>query len=135
MSYNEEYLARLKSYIQSEIYTRTLYRQLASKCHGETAALLRRMGADEDRHLKAMQMEYYLLTGDTMPIVKPEINGSLQENLRLAYAGEWGAAEGYAREAVKSEDLQLQKLYLEQSRDELRHRRALKCLLGKMFGG
>lgn len=135
MSHNEEYLARLEKYIQSEICTHTLYRQLASKCHGEAAALLLRMSAEEARHLRAMQMEYYLLTGDTMPIVKPEINGSLQENLRLAYSGEWGAAEDYAREADEHSDAALKRLFLAQSRDELRHRRILKGMLGKMFGG
>ena len=125
----------MESYIQSENLTRTLYRCLASKCHGQAAAMLRRMSGDETRHLKSMQLEYYLLTGDTMPLEAPVINGTLQDNLRLAYAGEWGAASDYAAEAQRHGDARLKALYLAQSRDELRHRRLAREIVSRLFGG
>lgn len=134
MNHQAEYKARLEEYIESERYTHALYRALASECHGEAAAMLRRMSADEARHLKAMQMEYYLLTGDSLPGKAPMISGTLQENLRRAYSGEWGAAEDYAREAERCDDEALKKLYLSQSEDELRHRRMARQLIGRMFG-
>lgn len=135
MSYDAEYAARLEGYIESERFTHALYRRLAAMCRGEASQTLRRMSEDEARHLRAMQMEYYLLTGDTLPEGKPpEISGSLQDNLRMAYSGEWEAACGYAREAERSSDAALKKLYLAQSEDEMRHRAQARELVGRMTG-
>lgn len=136
LSYDErDYAARLEEYIVSEKYTHALYKSLANRCRGSMASALRSMSADEGRHLKAMQMEYYLLTGDSCAMGdRPDTSGELHELLRRAYEGEGGAAEDYATEARRCSDKALRELYLAQSADETRHRAMVKRMLGNMTG-
>ena len=135
LSYSERsYAARLEKYIEDEAYSKALYAHLALRCGGKRAATLHAMSEDEGRHLKAMQMEYYLLTGDSACLCKIEIQGEVQELLRSAYAGEGDAADGYAREAEMHSDEALCALFRSQSADELRHRANVKKMLGGMLG-
>lgn len=135
LSYIEQdYAARLEKYIADEAYSQALYAALAGRCSGNMAATLRAMSADEGRHLKAMQMEYYLLTGDSCPTRKNGPEGETCELMRGAYAGELEAAEGYEREARMQCDGALRELFLAQSADERRHRANVKKMLGGMLG-
>lgn len=135
MSYDREYAARLESYIESERYTHALYKRLSGMCKGDMSVHLRRMSEDEGRHLKAMQTEYYLLTGDTCPEKnRVDTGGDFLECLRRAYSGELGAAEGYADEAEKCHDEALRRLYLVQSADEHRHRAMVKRMVENITG-
>lgn len=135
LSYDRKsYAARLEGYIRSECYTHAMYKALAGRCRGSMAAALRGMSEDEHRHLKAMQMEYYLLTGDSLCCEKAEVEGELCELLRRAYEGEGGAAEGYADEARFCTDEKLKKLYMAQSADETRHRAMVKKMLASIVG-
>ena len=129
-----DYVARLEKYIADEHYSNKLYAHLARRCEGKAAAMLRAMSADEGRHLRAMQMEYYLLTGDSLRCDDGDIEGENCELLRSAYVGEAGAAEEYAREAEMQHDETLRKLFLAQGADEWRHRANVKKLLGDMLG-
>ena len=135
LSYCErDYATRLENYIESEARSRALYAALACRMGGRAGAVLRSMSADEGRHLRAMQTEYYLLTGDSLACVRPDISGDSQELLRRAYAVELAAAEGYAAEAEKHTDGALRALFLAQSRDERCHRHRIKMLLGSALG-
>lgn len=133
--YDREYAARLEGYIATERYTHAMYLRLAGLCKGEMSAALRRISADEWRHLKAMQMEYYLLTGDTCPErERIDTSGEMLELLRRAYSGEWEAADGYADEAERCADEKLRELYLAQSADEKRHRCMVKAMAERITG-
>ena len=135
LSYAErDYVARLEGYIESEAYSAALYAALATRCGGSRAGMLRAMGEDERRHLKAMQMEYYLLTGDSRCPGKIRISADTQELLRSAYSGEGDAAEGYEREAQMHRDEALCKVYRDQGADERRHRANAKKILGDLLG-
>ena len=135
LSYWErDYASRLEKYIADEHYSGALYAALARRCEGRQAAMLRAMSADEARHLRAMQMEYYLLTGDSLRCADADVAGDSCELLRGAYAGEAEAAEGYAREARLCADEELKKLYMAQSADEWRHRANVKKILGSALG-
>ena len=135
LSYDErDYAARLEKYIADEAFTKQMYGALARRCGGSMAAALRSISADEDRHLKAMQMEYYLLTGDSVCTEKHEHGGEFAELLRLAYSGEGGAAEEYGREAEMHGEESLRKLFLAQSADESRHRAMIRKMLKDMLG-
>ena len=132
--YEDSYAKRLKKYIEDEQRSMALYTCLARRFGGRRGEMLRAMSADEGRHLRAMQMEYYLLTGDSLPTSPAEVSGDGWELLRKAYAGEGEAAEGYAREAEMHSDEALAALFSSQSADECRHRANVKKLLGDMLG-
>ncbi len=132
--WERDYAARLEKYIADEHYSMVLYAFLARRCEGRYAAMLRAMSEDEARHLRAMQMEYYLLTGDSLRCDNVDMTGDSCEKLRSAYGGEAGAAEGYAREAEMHHDGALKKVFLAQSADEWRHRANVKKLLGAVLG-
>jgi len=129
-----DYAARLEKYIDDENYSMCLYAALARRCGGNMAATLRAMSEDESRHLRAMQMEYYLLTGDSRHCPKADTEGDMSELMRSAYAGEWSAAVGYEREAEMQMDGALREVFRAQSADELRHRANVKKMLGGMLG-
>ncbi len=131
----DSYAAALAEYIQSEDLSRRLYTHLASRCPKRFASLLRSMAADEARHLRSMQLEHYLLTGDSLPPEKlPDFDRPAAELLRMAYSGEWDASEAYASQAQAQQDARLRALFLAQSRDELRHRANVKMILAAMTG-
>ncbi len=135
LSYDErDYAARLEGYIKSEVYTHAMYKALAERCRGSMVQAFKAMSADELRHLKAMQMEYYLLCGDSCPEEKPTFPESVHELLRLAYSGEGESADSYADEARRCSDKKLRKLYMAQSTDETRHRAMVKKMLENMMG-
>ena len=132
---SKSYAERLEKYIQTEAMTHALYSHLASLFHQDMGRTLQAMAADEARHLRAMQMEYYLLTGDSLAgVTAPKFDAPPAELLRMAYSGEWDSSGDYASEAGLQQDEKLKKLYLSQSRDELRHRAAVKTMLGRITG-
>lgn len=132
--YERDCVSRLEEYIESEAYSMALYAELSRRCGGSRSAMLRAMSEDEGRHLKAMQMEYYLLTGSSCCTGKKNISGDSHELLRMAYSGEGLAAGDYAREAEMQRDDALKKIFLAQSEDERRHRANVKKMLGDMLG-
>ena len=135
LSYDErDYAARLAEYIADETYTQALYMALSKRCTGNMASLLRSISADEGRHLREMQMEYYLLTGDSLCPPKRDTDGAVCELLRMAYAGEGKAAEGYADEAEMHSDGALRKKFSAISADETRHRAMIRKMLSSALG-
>lgn len=128
----QSYAERLKTYIQNESLTCAMYKHCAGICPSFMTKYLRSMADDEYRHLKAMQLEFFLLTGDTLPPAPlPVFDRDLCKALRLAYSGEWSSSCDYAAEAEKHEDEKTRSLFLAQSRDELRHR----CLARRLIAG
>ncbi len=63
---------QLKEYIQRELDSSALYRELAKTAPEQDAALLRELSADELRHARAFQSAYTALTGCSYT---PKVNG------------------------------------------------------------
>ncbi len=63
---------QLKEYIQRELDSSALYRELAKTAPEQDAALLRELSADELRHARAFQNAYTALTGCSYT---PKVNG------------------------------------------------------------
>lgn len=131
----QSYAERLKAYIQNERLTCAMYKHCADICPAAMAKCLRSMANDEYRHLKAMQLEFFLLTGDTLPLgPAPVFDRDLPGALRRAYSGEWSSACDYTAEAERQNDEKLRSLFLAQSRDELRHRALVRHFLARLTG-
>ena len=122
--------AVLQRLIQDEYESHSLYKCLASRVKGKNARLFSSLAAGEARHLKHLQLEYLLLTGDSYApasYVCPR-DGALTL-VRTAYVGE-AAAEKYYLDAARTTSRQsLQKIYLAHSADENRHGRMLRSVL------
>ena len=112
---------------------RGLRRGLYAACAqrgGRFAARLRELERDERAHLRTLQGEYFLLTGEKClpPGSCPLPRGGLRA-LRSAYLDELAAAEGYRRAADAPENADLAAIYLRHASDEERHAGILKELI------
>ncbi len=67
---------QLKEYIQRELDSSALYRELAKTAPEQDAALLRELSADELRHARAFQNAYSSLTGCSYT---PKVNAILPQ--------------------------------------------------------
>lgn len=122
--------AVLQRMIQDEYESHSLYKHLASRSKGKSARVFSSMAADEQRHLKHLQLEYLLLTGDSYaPAAFVAPRDGPVTLIRTAYMGE-AAAEKYYLDAARTTSRQsLQKIYLAHSADENRHGRMLRSML------
>ena len=82
----QEMLAAL---IRENLYAAQRYRLLSRRTRGSASAHLLAMAAERARDARALQEQYYLLTGDSLPMRRetPEVPGTLR-TLRLAWAEE-----------------------------------------------
>ena len=122
--------AALQYMIQKEHESHSIYKYLASHTNGKNSARFSAMAADEARHLKRLQLEYLLLTGDSYApaafVVPREGNVTL---IRMAYMDEAAAEKGYLDAARTTQNQNLQKIYLAHSADENRHGIYLRSML------
>ena len=114
-------LGALRDFIADEACAAAFYAACAQR-GGRFAARLRELERDERAHLRTLQGEYFLLTGEKC--LPP---GSCP--LRSAYLDELAAAEGYRRAAEAPENADLAAIYLRHASDEERHAGILKELI------
>ena len=73
------------------------YRELSRKTRGQAAAQLLGMAAERSRDERALQEQYYLLTGDSLRLRRePPAHVSLLQGLRLA----WSEEAEYSRSLI-----------------------------------
>ncbi len=122
--------AALQYMIQKEHESQSLYKHLAARTKGKNSARFSAMASDEARHLKRLQLEYLLLTGDSYSpaafVVPREGTVTL---IRMAYMDEAAAEKGYLDAARTTQKQNLQKIYLAHSADENRHGMILRSML------
>ena len=128
------YAQRLEEYIRDEAHSAELYAGLSTRCGGKYRETLRAMSGDEERHLRAMQTEYFLLTGSSIALSAEKQEGQVVELLRGAWIGDGRAAEANEREVGLCPAEEGKRLFLSQSADERRHREKLKQILANMLG-
>ena len=125
----------LMGFIRDETDTAAFYRELACHTSGRMRQTLAGAYEDESRHLRKLQVEYFLRNGDTYYVEKPAPSGTggLAAKLREAYNGEKSAAAGYMAAASRTRDERLRELYAEFSKEELGHAAMDRSLIENMF--
>lgn len=123
---------RLRAFMVSAAGAAALYSSLARRFKGPSA-VLSRLAGEEREHLRALGLEYYLLTGDSFV---PETGGSgggrLLELLRWAWQAEGRSEASYLNAAAISP---LGPLYRRHAENERRHRETVRALIARALGG
>ena len=126
----EDEKARLERFMQGEAADGDLYGRLAKCVSGKARELLMRAASDEKRHLKKLQLEYFLLTGNSYAAnFSPNpVNGVLTA-LRNAYLDEKAGAAEYRAASANVEGAELRELYALLAEDEARHAEYMRHIL------
>lgn len=119
----------LREFISDESRDEAFYLALA-RCAGSAARTLRCIAADERGHKRDLQMEYFMLTGDTYA-VEPScpVTGPALDAMRNAYANELKGAHNYLTAADATNSERLSELYRLHASDEKNHAEALRGLI------
>lgn len=123
----------LAAFLADEDRDRALYGALAARCAGPAGRTLARLRDDEARHWRALQREFFLLTGNSAPAGrrKAERTAGVLSALRRAALRERQGADAYLRAAGETASPRLGALYRRLAGDEARHARELLALLEK----
>ena len=125
----------LCSMMDKELTSQRAYEQLAPKFSKQQMMKLRQTAQDEARHLRALQMEHFLLTGDSYaPSAEKMQTQSLLSALRSAYHAELRAYEGYMQAAQETDSTSLAAVFVANAADEARHAQMLREMIGKALG-
>ncbi len=121
--------ASLRSLIVAEAAAVEFYKKLAMRS-GSSRHIFSGIASDEQRHLRHLQTEYYLLTGDSYvpPASCPLMRGGLSD-LRHACLDEREAQRSYLDEAGRTEREGLAKMYRSHASEEARHAETLRKLI------
>ena len=130
----ENDIKTLRCFIADETRDEEFYLAMA-RCTGRAASTFRCIAAEERGHRKALQVEYFLLTGDScIPEPScPAVCGEL-DAMRMAYFDELESAERYIAAAESTKSERLRELYLLHASDEKNHAEALRCLIARAIG-
>lgn len=126
--------AALREFIADESRDAAFYSALAGRAGWASRTLLR-IAVEERGHKRDLQLEYFLLTGDTyVPEPSCPAVGTVLDSMRLAYANERKGAESYltAADATKSE--RLGEMYRMHAADEMNHAETLRSLISRAIG-
>ena len=124
----------LERFIMAEQHTIAAYQKMLQQLKVSDRQLLLQILADEKRHLKNLQMEYFMETGDTCPVhisENKEADG-LMASLRRSVLGEKEASAAYSK-AAEGRCEELKSMYKAMAGDEERHSVMLKELLRRCF--
>ena len=120
--------ARLQLFLERETELLSLYRALSRRTGNGAAG---RLLSDTQKHLRRLQLEYFLLTGDTLaPLPGREPPAGILPLLRRAYLFEGELAEQYEAAANGP----LQKLYLYRAKAAYAHRESLRGIIARALG-
>ena len=120
----------LRALMDAERSSQLLYTALLRRCAQQSRAVLTKLADDEARHLRALQLEYFLLLGECYSPAErhPEQQGILSA-LRMAYLGEKKSGAEYL--AAAEREAERAPLYRALAGEELCHAEALRKLIEK----
>lgn len=126
--------AALEGFMDDESRDGAFYAAMATRCPSAGNAF-RCMASDERGHLRELQVEYFLLTGNSYvpPESCPVLGGALSA-MRKAHAGETAGSEEYRRAAEKTASPRLRQIYLSHAADEAMHAEKLRTLISRAMG-
>ena len=124
----------LEAFMNGEMRSISFYQTLAGQCTGCARQTLLRIMTDERRHLKMMQLEYFMRTGDSfVPAVPiPAEKTGVLAALREGFLAENETAAAYTA-AGESRDGELGEIYAEIAADERRHAGQLREIIARSF--
>lgn len=127
-----DWIGQLRNIMDDEMASARFYTELAKFCGKQTAQKLRQVASEEMKHLKSLQMEYFLLTGDsyTPKTVNPTIQSPLA-GLRSAYLAEKQAYDTYMEAAQSVSSTSLAAVYVANAADEARHAMLMRSFISK----
>ena len=126
--------AVLEERIGAEQRNAAFYDILARRYRGMERTI-RRIAAEERGHMRELQVEHFLLTGDTyMPEPSCPVVTSVLEALRTAYKEELAAADIYKKQAAATPSEALREIYECHAADETRHAETLRTMISGLIG-
>ena len=127
----------LAALIHAERRSRDSYGKLRARCSGQCRLLLTQLWTEEEQHLQALQEQYLLLTGDTLPLGpggdEPPYTGVVSA-LRHGMEAERRGAEAYRQAAERTQNRALRQLYEAHAQAETRHAARLEQMLHRALG-
>lgn len=124
----------LRSFIEGEAASAAYYTALAARSCGAARRLMQ-LAADEREHQRRLQVEYFLLAGDTLsPSLSCPVQGGVLDDLRRAYLGELDAADCYRQAAAAADGAALRALYAALAVEETGHAAVLRRLVAAAMG-
>lgn len=129
-----EELEKILEIMDDEYTSMQFYNALAKKFSRQNCDRLLQTARDEAGHLRALQMEYFLLTGDsyTPSAREIEIRGRLSA-LRDGYHAERKAYDTYMEMAQDTSSTELAAVFIANAADEARHAQMLRSLIEKVL--
>lgn len=119
----------LRSFIERASAAAAFYSALSARS-SSVMRTLRRLAVEEREHMRRLQVEYFLIKGDTCaPSRSCPVRGSVLGDLRKAYLGELANAEQFRSAVQTAETPELAALYAELAEAETRHAAALRGLI------
>ena len=93
-----------------------------------------RLRDDEQRHLKLLQTEHFLLFGDSKKPQEPNITlRTMPEMLQMLYKAENAASDGYKKAALQTSDPKLRGLFTRLSEEEKKHADIIRTLTAQLL--
>lgn len=119
---------RLRLFLERETELLSLYRALSRRTKNSAAG---RLFSDTQRHLRRLQMEYFLLSGDSLALPPGrEPPAGVLPLLRRAYLSEGDLAEQYEAAGTGP----LRELYLGRVKSAHSHRETLRAMIARALG-
>jgi len=127
--------ALLRDFIADEAADSAAYARMARMARGTCLeSVFRAVSADEARHEKQLQAEYYLLSGSVYcPVPAPACELSLLAAVRARYLGELSGAAAYEKAAGETADEGLGALFAALAADERRHACRMRAAAGELI--
>lgn len=123
---------RLRGMMDGELASERFYRELAPKFMKQQSRRLLQTAQDEARHLRALQMEYFLLTGDSYsPAAENAVITSRLSALRDGYHAERATYESYMEAAQATGSTALAAVFIANAADEARHAQMLREMISR----
>ena len=120
--------ARIALFLKRETELLSLYHALSRRSRNSAAG---RLLSDTQKHLRRLQLEYFLLTGDSLaPPPGPDPPAGVLPLLREAYLLEGDLAEQYEAAGTGP----LRELYLGRAKAANSHREALRGIIARALG-
>lgn len=129
-------IEQLRPFIDREASDARFYLELARTCrNGAARCQLSDIAREEGDHLRKLQIEYFLLTGDTyVPKVSIAAIPSFLAALRKAYLSEERRAMDYDAAAQTAQNSRLAALYTELAAEEQRHQARIRDQITRILG-
>ncbi|MGI6028566.1 MAG: hypothetical protein ACOX81_04060 [Candidatus Heteroscillospira sp.] len=127
-------VGELERFINGEVRAIDFYQLLAARCTGRERRTLMHIITDERRHLRLLQLEYFMRTGDSFlpPATVPAARAGVLQTIREAVLTETEAAAAYTA-AGKARGGDLGTMYMSFAGDETEHAAMLREMLGRCF--